>query len=621
MRRPSSFTRALVPIVVLVLTAARATDGAKRIAHPDCLVALQTWLDAARPTVDEKTAVMKVPLENLKEHLEAAKCEFGNGLGAELWRVVGEDKSGDNFGTAKYFATYRRCQDLSPDHFAHHQTLPRVEEKDMVDYLEFHHVVEVNYILRLCPCGIFDTRCNCDDAAICSKIITVPRTSGKDKVFPWCREPSPEDGNMSDILSPMADCNSANLVGTLASCTPIQPSYDRIKVIMHLVENGTADTECSQYKHHREDTAKVFSTSLTARNKTHGDFDLSAGDLLPDSVYCVTVELVDHPYCLRRIILGHGNQVTPAVCVKHIVSQPVKTTMTCDDSVNSLNLTMRTADSITTIVLVVSSSAVLLVLVLAMAMYCAHERRKQQSTSSISSSKPMVARASPQSNLKDVDAGSSDVFLLHLPDPAREHLSGRIRDWIGSMEGVAEIFDLADEARQEDILSRQEEWVTDVLDRPDVRVVAVTSNEAARSLHQQLQRRRRGEEVDNSEDEERSLLAEDAMAELRLFATRRIISQFSGQYGRFMLVAYSATADNAVSAEPDQCCADLENLTPHRRRLVLPTQAADLARWLRTTPPTQNHYVDAEAHDDKDFDHRLKMDFEKAVVMEGEEPC
>ena len=124
----------------------------------------------------------------------------------------------------------------------------------------FVHVVEDEYILRLCPCGggvrskssngRHPWVCDCDYGSgetHCSSVfhvVSAGAAGGGGKVYPWCRQPyvhhqstpltDDEDGGNSNssllnIDSPGTACSSVLLTGTLTSCTPIQ-DYDRVRI-------------------------------------------------------------------------------------------------------------------------------------------------------------------------------------------------------------------------------------------------------------------------------------------------------------------------------------------------------------------------------------------------------
>ena len=75
-------------------------------------------------------------------------CPFQN-VSIELWRVVSDQKHIQDFEQPSYFNYFERCNKLSPDHFVYHSSLPYDPNETIVG---FRHVVEDDYILRLCGC-------------------------------------------------------------------------------------------------------------------------------------------------------------------------------------------------------------------------------------------------------------------------------------------------------------------------------------------------------------------------------------------------------------------------------------------------------------------------------------
>ena len=82
-------------------------------------------------------------------------CHFQN-VSIELWRVVSDKKQIQDFEQPSYFNYFERCNKLDPDHFQYHSSLPYDPNESIVG---FRHVVEDEYILRLCGCrrGVYTT--------------------------------------------------------------------------------------------------------------------------------------------------------------------------------------------------------------------------------------------------------------------------------------------------------------------------------------------------------------------------------------------------------------------------------------------------------------------------------
>ena len=78
-------------------------------------------------------------------------CNFDI-LYLELWKLVKKGQPRPhNFGTREYFSAYERCNSLEPEHFIYHSSQSYLSNnKTSGSYL---HIVEDQYMLRLCPCG------------------------------------------------------------------------------------------------------------------------------------------------------------------------------------------------------------------------------------------------------------------------------------------------------------------------------------------------------------------------------------------------------------------------------------------------------------------------------------
>ena len=637
----------------------------KTMRHEECQVVVMEWLQQDfHPKVDSHRAALRVEWSSLDGALASAGCHPRGDLRTELWRVL--DKSGNeaghdgvgspasdlDFGTQQYFAKFRRCQHLSPDHFSHHET--RSHELGR-PHDEFHHVVEKNYIIRLCPCPSRNdsARCECEDLALCSAVIDAGGSS--DSVFPWCQQERPRqrdygsggddidgewgEGHAAAVIgqnsenklrigaefpAPKVDCESASLSGTLVSCTPIIPDYDRVKVVFHRVHDQETESCSNHTAVHNADVADVFYSGLTRRNLTHGDFLLDVYNLTADANYCVTVELDGHPYCHPPLIVGDVGQELyrqPIACQRQNVETVLRTTRECSSSASYVMGLQGSLSDGWTIALIVFAVCVVICIALAATAFSSRALRKRKKSASAGdvASDPFLASPTAKNEVtveSSVNASKEptvDVFLVHLSGtPSSEEKNACLREWLGSLETVKEVFDLSDPERQEEILSSQEEWVSALMERPNLRVVAVTKTH--------FRRNDRGPRVAASssssspvaaaaapdEDEEgRRLLHDgatsdrgrgasrderdvevDALEGLRSFALRHVSAHLRGQYGRLMLVRHED--GKGPETEADSCA--VEDLTPLRRPLVLPRQADELARWIvPPSEPTQNY--------------------------------
>ena len=634
----------------------------KTMRHEECQVIVMAWLQHDfNPKVDSDRAALRVEWGSLDAALASAGCHPRGDLRTELWRVL-DNGSGDtgptgegsttdkDFGTQQYFAKFRRCQHLSPDHFSHHETRSHEVGRP---YDEFHHVVERNYVIRLCPCPSRNdsARCECEDLALCSAIIEAG--GSLDNVFPWCRQQQRplhrgngsgandnygewNEGHVAAVVgqnkneirleaelpAPKVDCRSASLSGTLVSCTPIIPEYDRVKVVFHRLHDDKTESCSNHTAVHNADVANVFYSDLARKNLTHGNFQLEVFNLTADANYCVTVELDGHPYCHPPLIvgnIGHELYIQPPVCQRQNVETVLRTSKECSSASTYVMGFKGSLSDGWMIALIVSAACAAIGIVIAM-ITCSSDTLKMHGKSKSRGGVPsnlFLAEPNAKSDVdieNKIDASSEstvNIFLFSLSDnPSSEEKNAVLREWLRSLGTVNEVFDLSDPERQEDILSLQEEWVTTLMERPNLRVVAVTTMRSRHrcgaspltspaATHLSRATFSRTDATTASGEEWRRLLHEgkigdegefdtdlDALAELRAFALRHVSAHLRGQYGRLMLVRHGV-GDKPESGG-ENC--DFEDLTPLRQPIVLPKQADELARWLMPpSEPTENY--------------------------------
>ena len=334
------FSRLFVSSLFSVIA---VTAAVNEMSHPECKRVLQDWLDTSQPDLDVPTASLTFPWRRLRDRLAEASCLSDSDgdpaplVRAELWRVIVDD-----LGTPDYFKKYTGC-DLSPDHFALNEATVFPTRNGTASVPFFRHVVETKYLLRVCPCAA-EERCTSEcrsSNSHCGKVVEV---AGSGKVFKWCTDKgkaklrrNEAGGVKMEVLPSRVNCTSASIVGMLASCTPVQPSYDRVKVVLHRV---SSEKECTRGGNDAaastgsgggdgirptvEPKTTVVYGRMTVLNETHGNFDVTVGDLAPNSVYCASVELADHPYCRAHIFAGEGQSGMPGVCFKYTLA-PLKT--------------------------------------------------------------------------------------------------------------------------------------------------------------------------------------------------------------------------------------------------------------------------------------------------------
>ena len=82
----------------------------------------------------------------------------------DLWRVISKPKIDrpKGFGSVEYFHRDQHCENPNPDLLAKHGVTMRAGVGGG-ERLEFHHVVEREYMVRLCPCMM--SHCTCETIA------------------------------------------------------------------------------------------------------------------------------------------------------------------------------------------------------------------------------------------------------------------------------------------------------------------------------------------------------------------------------------------------------------------------------------------------------------------------
>ena len=212
-------------------------------------------------------------------------------LVVELWRVISNPNIDrpNNFGTTEYFFKDQHCENPNPDLLAKHGHSKKVGPTGRV--LVFEHVVEQEYMVRLCPC--LPSHCSCESQApgsqICSRILRVNNT-GEDGVFPWCRgltqSPHPK------IDSPIVQKCPAQLkiTGVIPSCTAVR-HYDQVEVILQAVQGHPTNCMDRPLSEIIKSDGLESVVRLHALNETHGSFDVDIKNVTHNVYYCVSVEL------------------------------------------------------------------------------------------------------------------------------------------------------------------------------------------------------------------------------------------------------------------------------------------------------------------------------------------
>jgi hypothetical protein len=157
---------------------------------------------------EENSMVVEGPEEYY--HLLPAVCGTEH-YSIELWRAIMGPGSSlpQDFGTKEYFSKYQNCDNPNPDLLWKHGDSIKASvggsgvgggsgasgQKNLrlwtrTERVVFYHVVEQQYILRMCPCNNTALPCSCEHAgqgsATCSEVFNISNPY-REKVFPWCR--------------------------------------------------------------------------------------------------------------------------------------------------------------------------------------------------------------------------------------------------------------------------------------------------------------------------------------------------------------------------------------------------------------------------------------------------
>ena len=212
----------------------------------------------------------------------------------ELWRVISRPNIDrpNNFGTTEYFFRDQHCENPNPDLLAKHGQSKTASLSEPV--VVFQHVVEREYMVRLCPCIL--NHCNCETiqpgSQTCSRIIRVNNT-GPDHVFPWCRgvQQSPHPKIDSPIIQ---NCPAQlKITGVIPSCTAVR-HYDQVEVILQAVQGHPTNCRDRPLSEMIKSDGLENIVRLHALNETHGSFDVDIKNVTHNVYYCVRVELGEH---------------------------------------------------------------------------------------------------------------------------------------------------------------------------------------------------------------------------------------------------------------------------------------------------------------------------------------
>lgn len=550
----------------------------------------------------------------------------------ELWRAItvpGSVQPAD-FGTKEYFSMYQNCDNPNIDLLWKHGDSIRASvisaaasgngvsrssgqsrqakiHWTSTDRAVFYHVVEQQYMLRICPCSNNSgVQCSCEHAgqgsATCSEVFNISSHPHphyqREKVFPWCRgdgTPAPRP----QLSAPKLQHCPAQVMlsGTLPSCTPVR-DYDKVEVVLQPMAYEVED--CKELP--REAAGRLAKlVPLTAINDTHGMFHVAIGNITHETFYCLRVELVKHPYCNS----GSDHTLTrqPAVCRAVSLKKPIF----IEDHVCGRpdpceppkpNLPLITGVSL--------AAAVLLAVALVMShrVVCRRRRQSEQHRQLGGGRRPhdlngmdrllLLAPSSPQ---------HPDIFFLYWGDSADfvdvNRLVGRWLTGLGH-----KVLDLNDELLQEELASCPEIWLQDRLADSSVKVIVVESelaNECLRldvagtpplpssPLMASLAAAHHHTVTDDDggggggghgldgllnhqHQYHQQTVVRNSIDELRAYSLRFIHAQLAANYRRLCLVKYRSGGLGGP----------LASLVPHTRH-TLPEHLAELQAWLADT--------------------------------------
>lgn len=500
-----------------------------------CEDQLNKWMQSVPVRVHPDNATLDVDWSGLDARLSQLGCSYDQ-LWLELWRVSRIPDDERNFGSPDYFAKYERCNELNEQHFVYHSTQTHLgsagsgsihrgssaistdDDDDGISKQQlattgatdssttFLHVVEENYILRLCPCGRrrqHQRVCDCDYGSgntVCSGLLKVET---KSKVYPWCTKEGARETykDLIDVNSPHVACSQILMWGKMHSCTPIQ-DYDKVRVTLHqidlarrMAETGVTNDEDFQCQMGHDFARKVRSEDVQlVRVGDIGEFSIVAENLTRQTSYCIQIELLDHPYCNIHHTVGHA-VFQPPVCRTSIL-QPatlgpcesaanVETSITSEKDANNLKYGMILLGVIL-VVLLVAITGIALVFRFRKKPWQSGYRSKRNDftmndspiiknnknglTTTLYSHDFITRRSCPKA-----------IFLLHFPESKKfEDTCGDLRNYLNG--NGCRVFDLSDPQNDERISEDPEGWVTGVLCKQDVQVMVVDSALARLSL-------------------------------------------------------------------------------------------------------------------------------------------
>jgi len=513
----------------------------------NCSTAIQDFLSKAEPLFDDTDKSLSlevVDISDLYSHCGTLH------ISVELWRVISKPKieRPRDFGTPEYFSKDQHCENPNPDLLSKHGQARKASAwqqsqlkfgREGNNVVKFFHVVEKEYIIRLCPCQ-GGSHCTCESTnpgiQVCSSLFNIPNPE-EDQVFPWCRgqtqPPQPK------INSPIIQHCPAQLsiTGIIPSCTTVR-DYDQVEVILQAVYGHPTNCKDLPLPILTSSNRLESTVRLKAINQTHGEFEVDIKNITHDIYYCLRVELVNHPYCNSGA--DHSLDRQTKICRPALWNEPIFIAghecgppPPCPE--NRPNLPLITGASLAA------------ALVLAIGLVLVHRlacRRKAHPPIPPHERGLLLSPPTPQ---------YPDVFFLYFCDSEEFiNVNKLVVRWLNGLGH--RVLDLTDEVLQEELISNPETWITEKLENPNTKVVVVNSDLANCCI--------------KSTEE---FIQKDEMNALRIFSLKHIHMRLATNYRRLAVIQYRLDQSSS-----------LLSLVPHTRHL-LPDHLPELQAWLAET--------------------------------------
>jgi len=530
----------------VVFTLLLLTGTVCSVENLSCTTQLQLLL--ANTTKDYRPEDNSLNLE-WEERQEIVQACGTSNFSVELWRAIKfpSAKVPQDFGTREYFSKFQNCDSPNPDLLWKHGDSIHATVNDaagreintswLMEKITFYHVVEEQYMLRICPCRNLNLPCTCEHAgqsvAVCSEILEVSN-NGEEQVFPWCKgeiesSPTPLIG-----VPVLQHCPAkVMLTGTLPSCTPVR-HYDQVEVVLQPMSQEVDDCR----KRPRDGVGRLRKLiPLEAVNTTHGMFHVVIENITHDTQYCLRVELVNHPYCNS----GSDHAMTRLTPVCRPIS--LKKPILIEDHVCGRPQPCEPQHNLP----LITGASLVAALLLAVGLVLSH-------------------RMSCRGGETRGEGGAVERLLLPPPSPLHPDLFflywGDSTDFLEVNRLVVRwltglghrVIDLSDQLLQEELVSSPESWLVEKLEDNNTKVIVVESETVNECLK-------------NNPDIE----IKGGIDQLKVLSLKHIEARLSSNYRRLSVVQYKGGLGGPVSS-----------LVPHTR-YTLPDHLAELQAWLVET--------------------------------------